>query len=98
MIGFLKCDAEGCDHQHEIKAMTEDLIGTPCPACGADLLTREDYEAGKNFEALKKLMQGLGVLMADDANPADAALQMTINPHKGATNIKIEPIRKDHPQ
>jgi predicted RNA-binding Zn-ribbon protein involved in translation (DUF1610 family) len=52
--GQLHCDS--CGHDLPFKQeFTESLIGTPCPACGADMLTRDDYKktlrlfAGINF-------------------------------------------------
>jgi hypothetical protein len=39
----LKCDAKDCNHLEEIDAILETDIGKPCPLCGANLLTAEDF-------------------------------------------------------
>lgn len=43
MSEFLKCDAEGCDHVEDVAEITVDMVGKPCPKCGANLLTPEDW-------------------------------------------------------
>lgn len=47
---FLKCDAEGCDHQERAQ-ISREHIGRPCPKCGANLLTEEDYLMGASLQA-----------------------------------------------
>lgn len=43
--GKLHCD--DCSYDlPENQPFTRDLIGTPCPKCGADMLTERDYEDG----------------------------------------------------
>jgi hypothetical protein len=37
----LKCDAPGCDYREELVIPSVDLVGKPCPKCGASLLTEE---------------------------------------------------------
>jgi hypothetical protein len=44
MSEHLKCDAAGCDHVEIVGTITEDMIGKPCPKCGANLLTKEDWD------------------------------------------------------
>lgn len=43
----LKCDAQGCTYSNQEVQMDdmEKWIGSPCPACGASLLTTEDFTA-----------------------------------------------------
>jgi hypothetical protein len=46
-FGFgLKCDRPGCGYKSENFELTiktiPGLVGTPCPQCGANLLTKED--------------------------------------------------------
>lgn len=43
--GRLKCDT--CGHTGEEVELTEALVDTPCPKCGANMLTRGDYESSK---------------------------------------------------
>ena len=40
---YLKCDRKCCDHTQEVNDITEELVGTPCPKCGDNLLTEADY-------------------------------------------------------
>lgn len=47
--GGLKCDAPGCDFRDET-ILAEDYekwVNAPCPKCGANLLTQEDFELSK---------------------------------------------------
>lgn len=71
MPEFLKCDAAGCDHFETVEAISRDLIGKPCPKCGADLLTAADCEA---WLAMVKpgieIAKALGLLV--DRLPTDA--------------------------
>lgn len=43
-LGKLHCDDCGYDIP-EPQAFTPKLIGTPCPKCGANMLTEEDYKS-----------------------------------------------------
>ncbi|SER27903.1 hypothetical protein SAMN05216548_11476 [Faunimonas pinastri] len=43
--GRLVCDNSGCGYVAPHQKFGPHLIGTPCPECGSDLLTREDYNA-----------------------------------------------------
>lgn len=43
-LRFLKCDKKGCVHVEFHDDITSALIGKPCPHCGSNLLTQEDYE------------------------------------------------------
>lgn len=90
MTGFLKCDAEGCDHLETIEGLTEDLIGKPCPKCGADLLTREDYEEGMKIEVMMKMLKAMGLAVEVPASgDMDGLALLTVGTHNGETNIKI---------
>lgn len=44
MSEFLKCDADGCDHLEHMVEITADMVGKPCPKCGANLLTQHDFD------------------------------------------------------
>lgn len=39
---YLKCDAPTCDHFEET-AITIDVVDKPCPKCGANLCTEQDF-------------------------------------------------------
>lgn len=45
-MGKLHCDNPSCGHDlPEALPISEALIGYPCPKCGSDMLTRQDYNA-----------------------------------------------------
>ncbi len=89
---FLQCDAPGCDHREMRPALLEEDIGRPCPKCGANLLTREDYEAAKPFSDMMRAMEEAGLIKPaslDDVVGEGKAI-VTINHHAGDINIKIK--------
>ena len=88
MFERLICDEANCDHAEPIDDLTEDLIGKECPKCGANLLTREDYEAGMKIFAVKRLMEAAGLLSTD---PDATGIVVHVNPHAGAVNMRIAP-------
>lgn len=51
-IKGLKCDKKDCDYIDNDIEISEKLIGTNCPKCGANLLTKEAYE---QVVSIKKL-------------------------------------------
>lgn len=54
-VSGLKCDAEGCDYRDPEAGKDGDwaaLVDTPCPKCGASLLTEADYKATMELFAL----------------------------------------------
>ncbi len=45
---YLKCDKEGCDYRTNVPFENfPQWIGAPCPKCGTNLLTDEDYQRAK---------------------------------------------------
>lgn len=89
---FLKCDAVGCDHKEDRPGLLEEDIGRPCPKCGANLLTRDDYEAAKPFSDMMRALEEAGLVrpasLADEAGPDHVIV--TVNHHAGDINIKIK--------
>lgn len=50
---YLHCDNPQCGYDMNFEGkIREELIGTPCPKCGENMLTKEDYEAGKDLREL----------------------------------------------
>lgn len=47
----LKCDAAGCDYTYVFNKVDtyEKYLNAPCPKCGANLLTQEDYDTMMSF-------------------------------------------------
>lgn len=54
-IARLKCDAPSCDYEDTEARLTVELVGKPCPKCGANLLTEEDFLLCKQLEVLTEL-------------------------------------------
>ena len=71
-IGGLQCDVNGCDYiDTTINADDyKDLIGTPCPKCGASLLTQADYDAIMEMLKMEKTLMDLGISL----KPKDSGL------------------------
>ena len=86
MYEFLKCDAPGCDHRELFEELTADLIGKPCPKCGASLLTQHDFDiwVGR-FRPAIEIGKKLGVLI--DADSA-TGMPISVSYHDGVTTIK----------
>lgn len=90
IIRQLKCDAPGCGHVEQVAEMTADLIGKPCPSCGANLLTQEDYEAGQAMLDVLKVFDVLGAF-APPGTVKEGVTRVSVNPHAGGMNIDIKP-------
>nr|WP_052951443.1 hypothetical protein [Devosia soli] len=92
MSKFLKCDAEGCDHIEDVAEITGDMIGKPCPKCGSDLLTLEDFEFYTNLmKPSMALMTELGLSRPATSDDPDH-LRMRISGHKGELHMKFPSI------
>lgn len=74
-LGQLHCDACGYDLPEPLKAeqvLSGELIGHLCPRCGADMLTREDWEAAvRMFRVFAWINRWFGWLGHEEV-PADA--------------------------
>ena len=42
-IYFLKCDKKGCLHTEFHDEIILELVGKPCPVCGSELLTVQEF-------------------------------------------------------
>ena len=87
---YLKCDRHGCDHVEEVENITKDLIGTPCPECGANLLTEKDYKAFRRMMIVLKPFKWLGLLKEiDPTEPVEEGrVDMSFHHHNGKTTIE----------
>jgi hypothetical protein len=57
------CDAPGCGYESVEQNVSAAFIGRPCPNCGANLLTEEDYAAALRLFALTAAINaGIGPL------------------------------------
>jgi hypothetical protein len=89
----LICDEPTCDHKEDVGALSEDMIGKPCPKCGANLLTREDYEEGLKYQAVLELLKSAG--LAKDPVDGDEGALISVNPHAGTLNISVTGLESD---
>lgn len=60
MSEVLKCDAENCGHVEQVGKITADMVGMPCPVCGSNLLTEEDWVAWQPISELLDVVNRLG--------------------------------------
>jgi hypothetical protein len=95
MTAFLQCDADGCGHLETVPEISRDLIGKPCPKCGANLLTEADCEA-----FLSQVMPGielakaLGLLRPAVGDIAPDEVVTTFHLHEDTTTIQVGPAAK----
>lgn len=83
--GFqLICDAPGCGHAERVGPLRPSLIGTRCPKCGSDMLTREDYFAAVRCVGTLRLLTVLGLARA----PKDDEEGLLVNAR--ASGWKVE--------
>jgi len=89
MTKFLKCDAAECDHVEHIEAITADMVGKPCPKCGANLLTQGDWDVYSTVvQPAMRAMVDLG-LAKEATVDTPAAERMSINYHDGELRFKF---------
>lgn len=65
--------------------MTRKHIGTPCPECGADMLTEADYKVGARIQFLMSVLQFFG--LARRARRHDSDVLVRTHYHNGQTTI-----------
>lgn len=91
---YLTCDRAGCDHRETVPGITADLIGKPCPKCGDNLLTKEDFDHWERV--VEPQMVALRIIEAAaikaglvDEN--DPLVQFNLHHHDGVQTLKITP-------
>ena len=87
-MNYLVCDAEGCDYKGDHGELRQELVGTPCPKCGADLLTQRDFEDGMRLKEEIDLLVKLGILSREMTDDAVGFLEL--HTHAGKVKIGIE--------
>ena len=59
-IKGIKCDAPSCDYRDDDAVFDADkYLNSPCPKCGASLLTQEDYDAIKLWQGVALIVNTL---------------------------------------
>lgn len=90
---YLKCDSPDCDHIEFIDDITEEFIDMPCPVCGSNLLTREDYDAFEEtvkplMEMAKALSPTKGGALGGDAE-SENAVEIDFHIHKNHLTVQV---------
>jgi len=86
----LKCDAPGCSHREDVLEITEALIGKPCPKCGASLLTKEDFVAGKTWEATIDMLAAMSPKSRRKRKAKTTSLVISANPRADSLSMSIQ--------
>jgi len=86
--GALHCDNPRCGFDLPKGPFKAEMIGTPCPRCDSNMLTREDYEATmKFFRFVDWMNKWFGWLGTE--SPRDARMnKMRVQHHAGKTIIE----------
>ena len=60
-VGYVKCDAKGCDYKTTdvCNDTLAAFLNKPCPDCGENLLTEEDFQNFKSQLQLQDLMNSV---------------------------------------
>lgn len=84
MSEFLKCDAPTCEHVEQVGIITEDMVNTPCPVCGANLLTQADWNDWRPFS---KLLSDVRAIEPEDG---EGMVTLSVSLHDKSVRIGIE--------
>lgn len=87
MSEVLNCDDVDCSHIEKVGKITTEMVGMPCPLCGSNLLTAEDWEAWKPFSAL------LGAIRRESATAPDLGsekVSIRVGLHGAKTTIEFD--------
>ena len=66
-MGGLKCDNPNCDYVNEFVPASDykNWVNCPCPKCGANLLTQEDYKSHKKLLSMINVINRIGRLLPE---------------------------------
>ena len=90
---YLKCDTVGCSHQEVLDKIHSEYINKPCPICGENLLTLQDYQAFLKVKKSYQVLIDMGFLKyasIDETNNGTSLVN--INPHDGKVIITLDNI------
>lgn len=85
-LGGIKCDNKDCGYRDDSIVFDQyrDFINKPCPKCGENLLTQEDFDLAEQLHELQGMMEGLPPELLDSI--LKAANPMTEDERKAATD------------
>lgn len=85
--GKLHCDSCGYDSPHVV-AFNPTIIGTPCPACEASLMTADDYQKTERlYGRLDMLNKWLGPIFGREESTADGE-RISVRIHEDEVHIR----------
>ena len=87
MSNYLQCDADGCGHREPTPDYGPHLIGKPCPVCGANLLTQEDFDGYEPYRRVMDALVEAGLATYDEDDSEPGKVEMEIGHHGGKTSV-----------
>src|SRR5262245_33274952 len=93
-LGQLHCDTPGCGYiMPEPAVWSADLIGAPCPKCGASLLTQSDYDKVQRLMRFIDLINRIfGPLFGRrDIGTRPGDREVSVRIHGDQADIKVGP-------
>lgn len=90
--GLLHCDA--CGHETKTMKISEKMIGTPCPKCGANMLTAEDHAKSEAmFKAIDLVNAMVGPLIGA-TKPGKKAQPIGVRCHEDEVTVSLSKFRE----
>ena len=69
----LHCD--DCHHEVDYQGkMTAEHVGTPCPVCGSDMLTDQDFKVGRRVQFVLAILSFFGLVRKEKRDENDVAV------------------------
>lgn len=89
----LVCDSETCEYSYDVKIDIKDLhnyVDAPCPKCGENLLTEEDYVHHKYLHKMIRLVNILfwPYMFLRGGKKEDEISYMRYHHHDGNTTLE----------
>ena len=94
MQEVLNCDNPDCGHVEHVGEIREAHVDMPCPVCGENLLTREDWIGWKPYQAVMKASEELARKAGGQGGGAPT--EMRVGLHDGRTTITIDRLKTVH--
>lgn len=96
-IGGIKCDNQNCNYADASVPVSDysKWINKPCPVCGSNLLTEDDYTAFmKMYKGIQGLNRILGMLpgakkVAERNSRKETAVKISFD-GSGKTNVSVK--------
>ena len=85
MGGGIKCDNPQCDYINEDVSVSDyhNWLNKPCPKCGENLLTQEDYDKVQSMLAIVDLVNQMDI----PYDPDDSIVSLEVDVHNNQMTI-----------